>query len=76
MVGGWIASYVFIFIFWSRCCCCCCLLLLLIRSGLTYIMLGAIRTYLQYETIHHAWLVVFALWNLSLIHISEPTRPY
>ena len=29
MVGGWIASYVFIFIFWSRCCCCCCLLLLL-----------------------------------------------
>ena len=20
-VGGWIASYVFIFIFWSRCCC-------------------------------------------------------
>jgi len=28
-VGGWIASYVFIFIFWSRCCCCCCLLLLL-----------------------------------------------
>ena len=34
-----------------------------IRSGLTYIILGAIRTYLQYETIHHAWLVVFALWN-------------
>ena len=29
MVGGWIASYVSIFIFWSRCCCCCCLLLLL-----------------------------------------------
>ena len=29
MVGGWIASYVFIFIFWSRCCCCCCLMLLL-----------------------------------------------
>ena len=29
MVGGWIASYVFIFIFWSRCCCCCCVLLLL-----------------------------------------------
>ena len=28
MVGGWIASYVFIFIFWSRCCCCCVLLLL------------------------------------------------
>ena len=28
MVGGWIASYVFIFIFWSRCCCCCLLLLL------------------------------------------------
>ena len=34
-----------------------------IRSGLAYIVLGAIRTYLQYETIHHAWLVVFALWN-------------
>ena len=34
-----------------------------IRSGLTYIILGAIRTYLQYETIHRAWLVVFALWN-------------
>ena len=29
MVGGWIASYVFIFIFWSRCCYCCCVLLLL-----------------------------------------------
>ena len=29
MVGRWIASYVFIFIFWSRCCCCCCVLLLL-----------------------------------------------
>ena len=29
MVGGWIASYVFIFIFWSRCCCRCCVLLLL-----------------------------------------------
>ena len=29
MVGGWIASYVFIFIFWSRCCRCCCVLLLL-----------------------------------------------
>ena len=29
MVGGWIASYVFIFIFWFRCCCCCCMLLLL-----------------------------------------------
>ena len=29
MVGGWIASYVFIFNFWSRCCCCCCVLLLL-----------------------------------------------
>ena len=29
IVGGWIASYVFIFIFWSRCCCCCCVLLLL-----------------------------------------------
>ena len=29
MVGGWIASYVFILIFWSRCCCCYCLLLLL-----------------------------------------------
>ena len=28
MVGGWIASYVFIFTFWSRCCCCCLLLLL------------------------------------------------
>ena len=28
MVGGWITSYVFIFISWSRCCCCCCLLLL------------------------------------------------
>ena len=28
MVGGWIASYVFIFIFWSRCCCCCCYVLL------------------------------------------------
>ena len=28
MVGGWIASYVFIFIFWSRCCCRCCVLLL------------------------------------------------
>ena len=28
MVGGWIASYVFIFTFWSRCCCCCCVLLL------------------------------------------------
>ena len=26
---GWIASYVFIFTFWSRCCCCCCVLLLL-----------------------------------------------
>ena len=32
MVGGWIASYVFIFIFWSRCCCCCCLLLLLLPT--------------------------------------------
>ena len=124
MVGGWIASYVFIFILWSRCCCCCCCCLLLlllpttsvlkrfsaispplglvssrglraaialsreglarvrirvklrmtkgvvffpyriaIRSGLTCIILGAIRTYLQYSTIHHAWLVVFALWN-------------
>ena len=29
MVSGWIASYVFILIFWSRCCCGCCLLLLL-----------------------------------------------
>ena len=29
MVGGWIASYVFIFIFWCRCCCFCCVLLLL-----------------------------------------------
>ena len=28
-MGGWIASYVYIFIFWSRCCCCCCVLLLL-----------------------------------------------
>ena len=28
MVSGWIASYVFILIFWSRCCCCCLLLLL------------------------------------------------
>ena len=28
-----------------------------------YIILGAIRTYLQYYTIHDAWLVVFALWN-------------
>ena len=28
MVGGWIASYVFIFMFWSGCCYCCCLLLL------------------------------------------------
>ena len=27
MVGGWIASYEFIFISWSRCCCCCCVLL-------------------------------------------------
>ena len=34
-----------------------------IRSGLTYIILGAILTYLQYETIHRAWLVVIALWN-------------
>ena len=33
MVGGWIASYVFIFIFWSRCCCCCCLLLLLLKTS-------------------------------------------
>ena len=32
MVGGWIASYVFIFIFWSRCCCCCCCLLLLLPT--------------------------------------------
>ena len=32
-VGGWIASYVFIFIFWSRCCCCCCVLLLLLRAA-------------------------------------------
>ena len=24
MVGGWIASYVFILMFWSRCCRCCC----------------------------------------------------
>ena len=29
MVGGWIASYVFILIFRSRCCCCCCVQLLL-----------------------------------------------
>ena len=29
MVGKWIASYVFIIIFWSRCCCFCCVLLLL-----------------------------------------------
>ena len=29
MVGGWIASYVFISILWSRCCCCCYVLLLL-----------------------------------------------
>ena len=28
MVDGWIASYVFILIFWSRCCCCCLLPLL------------------------------------------------
>ena len=28
MVSGWIASYVFSFIFWSRCCCCYVLLLL------------------------------------------------
>ena len=34
MVGGWIASYVFIFIFWSRCCCCCCLRLLLPTTSL------------------------------------------
>ena len=33
MVGGWIASYVFIFIFWSRCCCCCCVLLLLLTTS-------------------------------------------
>ena len=34
MVGWWIASYVFTFIFWSRCrcCCCCCLLLLLLPT--------------------------------------------
>ena len=29
MAVGWIASYVFIFVFRSRCCCCCCQLLLL-----------------------------------------------
>ena len=29
MVGRWIVSYVFIFIFLSRGCCCCCVLLLL-----------------------------------------------
>ena len=34
MVGGWIASYVSIFTFWSRCCCCCLLLLLPTRSVL------------------------------------------
>ena len=34
-----------------------------IHSVHTYIILGAIRTYLQCKTIHHAWLVVFALWN-------------
>ena len=33
MVGGWIASFVFIFIFRSRCCCCCCLLLLLLTTS-------------------------------------------
>ena len=33
MVGGWIASYVFIFIFWSRCCCCCCCVLLLLPTS-------------------------------------------
>ena len=33
MVGGWIASYVFILIFWSRCCCCCCVLLLLLTTS-------------------------------------------
>ena len=32
MVGGWIASYVFIFISWSRCCCCCCCCLLLLPT--------------------------------------------
>ena len=32
VVGGWIASYVFIYIFWSRCCCCCCVLLLLLPT--------------------------------------------
>ena len=32
MVGGRIASYVFIFIFWSRCCWCCRLLLLLLPT--------------------------------------------
>ena len=34
MVGGWIASYVFIFTFWSRCCYCCVLLLLPTTSAL------------------------------------------
>ena len=29
MVGGWIASYVLFFTFWSRFCCCFCLLRLL-----------------------------------------------
>ena len=32
MVGGWIASDVFIFIFWSRCCCCYRGLLLLLPT--------------------------------------------
>ena len=38
MVGGWIASYVFIFIFWSRCCCCCYLLLLLLLLPTTSVL--------------------------------------
>ena len=34
MVGGWIASYVFIFMFRPGCCCCCLLLLLPTTSAL------------------------------------------
>ena len=36
MVGGWIAWYVFIFLFGSRCCCCCMLLLLSTTSILKW----------------------------------------
>ena len=51
MVSGWIASYVFIFIFWSRCCCCCVLLLLPTTSVLKRREVPATTTAVSFASI-------------------------